>query len=155
MSNQNIPDKELVMRLVKARILESALASKKAMDEAQASANTESKSSMGDKYETGRAMAQLDRDIYARRYDQIMQDLDLLNRIGENPPTSQHAKLGSMVETTVGWVLLTVSLGVLESEGVRILVVSAQSPLGKLILGKSRGDSFTFQGKVQRITAIY
>lgn len=135
--------------------MEGAMLAKKAMEEAQASANTESKSSMGDKYETGRSMAQLDRDIYARRYDQIIQELDVLNRIGENAPASNNAKLGSLVETTVGWVLLAVSLGVLDVNGQRILVVSVQSPLGKLIVGKTAGESFAFQGKSQKVTAIY
>ena len=41
-----------------------------AMNAAQESANGESKSSAGDKYETSRAMGHLDRDMHARMYQQ-------------------------------------------------------------------------------------
>ncbi len=41
--------------------------SKQAMDDAQAAANEEGKSSAGDKYETGRAMAQIERDKAAQQ----------------------------------------------------------------------------------------
>lgn len=152
--NRNTPDKAAVLNLVRVTITESAQAAKKAMDQAQESANSESKSSMGDKYETGRAMAQLDRDLYARRYDQIIRELEVLERIGDSAVASPVAKLGSLVKTTVGWVLLAVSLGVLEVEGQKVLVVSGQSPLGKLVVGKRVGDRFVFQGKEQRVESI-
>ena len=48
-----------------------------AMQAAQASANEETKSSAGDKYETGRAMAQNDRDMYARQFLQLKQELQI------------------------------------------------------------------------------
>lgn len=150
----NTPDKVEVIRIVKAAIAESASEAKKAMDEAQESANSESKSSMGDKYETGRAMAQLDRDLYAQRYDQIIAELEVLERIGENPPVSVNAKPGSMVETTVGCVFLAVSLGILKVGGQPVLAVSGQSPLGRAVLGKAAGDTFIFQGREQKILRI-
>lgn len=121
------------------------------MDAAQEAANTESKSSMGDKYETGRAMAQLDRDLYARRFDQLVRELEALERIGENPAFSDKVKLGSLARTSVGWVLVAVSFGVVEAEGLKVMVVSGQSPLGGAVLGKSAGDSFMFRGKEQRV----
>ena len=37
------------------------------MENAQAAANEEEKSSSGDKYETGRAMSYLEKDMYARQ----------------------------------------------------------------------------------------
>lgn len=147
------PDKAAIIRIVKASLAESASAAKKAMDEAQESANTESKSSMGDKYETGRAMAQLDRDMYAGRYHQIIQDLSLLERL-EKTTASGQVQPGSLVGASFGKILIAVSLGVVEAGDERILVVSVQSPLGRSLLGKIAGDSFVFQGKERKVEWI-
>ena len=139
-------EKENVLNTVRIKVLELASEAKMAMDAAQEAANSEGKSSMGDKYETGRAMAQLDRDMYATRYHQIMQDLALLDRI-EKAPASGQVRPGSLVGTSLGKILIAVSLGVIGSGSEKVLAVSAQSPLGKSLLGKAAGDSFAFQGK--------
>ena len=53
------------------KIVEHRLATaQQAMDAAQQSANQEEKSSAGDKYETGRAMAQLERDKAATQVEE-------------------------------------------------------------------------------------
>ncbi len=149
----SIPDKGTIISLVKASIAESASAAKKAMDEAQESANAESKSSMGDKYETGRAMAQRDRDMYAGRYHQIVQDLGLLERL-EKTAASGQVQPGSLVGTSFGKILIAVSLGVVEAGGETVLAVSVQSPLGRSLLGKAAGDGFVFQGKEHKVEWI-
>lgn len=45
-----------------------------AMNDAQASANNEEKSSAGDKYETSRAMSHLQKDMQATRLSSIMKE---------------------------------------------------------------------------------
>lgn len=140
-------EKENLLGIVKLRVSELAAEAKAAMDAAQDAANSEGKSSMGDKYETGRAMAQLDRDMYARRYHQIVQDLALLERIEKAVAASGQVQPGSLVGTSFGKILIAVSLGAIETAKGTVLVVSAQSPLGKSLLGKTAGGSFVFQGK--------
>ncbi len=146
-------EKEHLLNTVKLRISELAAEAKAAMDAAQEAANSEGKSSMGDKYETGRAMAQLDRDMYAGRYHQIMQDLGLLERI-EKTAASGQVQPGSLVETSFGKILIAVSLGAIETGTGTVLVVSVQSPLGKSLLGKAAGDSFVFRGKEHTVEWI-
>ena len=48
------------------------------MNEAQASANSEEKSSAGDKYETSRALSHLDKDMHARLLFSNMKDIESL-----------------------------------------------------------------------------
>ena len=124
-----------------------------AMQAAQASANEEGKSSAGDKYETARAMGQLDRDMYGRQYEQARQDRLLLERIHENE-TQSIAGFGALLETSAGWYFLAVSVGVLSIEGQKIMVISPQSPIGQVLLGKKVGETFSFRGKIEQILAI-
>lgn len=147
-------EKENLLGIIKVRISELAAEAKTAMDAAQDAANSEGKSSMGDKYETGRAMAQLDRDMYARRYHQIVQDLGLLERI-ERIAASGQVQPGSLVGTSFGKILIAVSLGAVETANGTVLVVSVQSPLGKSLLGKTTGDGFAFRGKEYTVEWIH
>ncbi|MFN8353275.1 MAG: GreA/GreB family elongation factor [Spirosomataceae bacterium] len=125
-----------------------------AMQAAQASANEEGKSSAGDKYETARAMGQLDRDMYGRQYEQVRQERLLLEKIQE---TERHttAGFGALVQTSAGWYCLAVSVGIVTQDGEKVMVVSPQSPIGQALLGKKAGDSFSFRGKNERILATF
>lgn len=117
-----------------------------AMQSAQSSANEETKSSAGDKYETGRAMAQIERDRHAQLYDQIRQERAVLDRI--DPLFHfQRVGLGTLVKTTAGYFFVAVSVGLVDIEGTKVIVVSPQSPLGASLMGKQKGDSFLFQQK--------
>ncbi|MFN8345830.1 MAG: transcription elongation factor [Spirosomataceae bacterium] len=117
-----------------------------AMQSAQNSANEETKSSAGDKYETARAMAQIERDRHAQLYDQISRERAVLERIDPDF-VFQKVGLGALIQTGTGYFFVAVSTGMVEISGVKIIVVSPQSPLGASLMGKQRGDSFLFQQK--------
>jgi len=117
-----------------------------AMQAAQSSANLETKSSAGDKYETGRAMAQIERDRHAQLYDQIRQERAVLDRIDPNY-TFQRVGLGALVHTSAGAFFIAVSVGLVEIAGEKVIAVSPQSPLGVSLMGKQKGDEFMFQQK--------
>ena len=145
--------KQEVIDYIKNQLEERMQAAWGAMQAAQASANEESKSSAGDKYETARAMGQLDRDMYARQYEQARQERVLLERI-DVQQVPQHVSLGALVHTTMGIFLIAVSLGSIKVTGQTVMVVSAQSPIGALLMGKVIGDSFDFRGKKHQIQQI-
>ena len=142
-----------VIEYIKLQLDERMQASWNAMQAAQASANEESKSSAGDKYETARAMGQLDRDMYARQYEQARQERVLIERI-EPLHTPLHVSLGALVHTSMGFFFIAVSLGSIKVQGETVMVVSAQSPIGALLMGKVVGDSFDFRGKKHQIQQI-
>lgn len=124
-----------------------------AMQAAQESANAEGKSSAGDKYETARAMGQLDRDMHARQYETARQERHLLERLADVPPAARVVP-GSLVCTAAGWFLVSVSAGKVEVAGQTVIAVSAQSPVGALLLGKQIGEIFSFQKKETAILEI-
>src|SRR4051812_36116924 len=81
-----------------------------AMKAAQESANEETKSSAGDKYETGRAMAQLERDKNAAQLGEAQKLKQIISTI--NPESvSKYAEPGALVHTSSGEFYLAISLG--------------------------------------------
>ncbi|EMR01922.1 hypothetical protein [Cesiribacter andamanensis] len=114
-----------------------------AMEHAQAAANQEGKSSAGDKYETGRAMMQLERDQHARSLAEAQKLRQALEAI---VPTRQSKQVqpGSLVRTSGGNFYLAVSLGRLVVQGTDYMAISPITPMGALLMGKGAGDHFVF-----------
>src|SRR5437762_5227779 len=98
-----------------AAIVQQRMAdAKQAMDAAQESANQEEKSSAGDKYETGRAMAQIARDQAAQQLDEALKLKNALDQI--NPEvSSKRIMLGSLVITDKNRFYISISAGRSES----------------------------------------
>lgn len=114
-----------------------------AMRAAQESANSETKSSAGDKYETGRAMAQLERDRHAQLLADAQRMLADLEKINPDA-TSLIVVPGSLVQTARGSFYISISAGKLTVDGADYFAVSAASPIGALLLGKRAGDAVVF-----------
>jgi transcription elongation GreA/GreB family factor len=124
-----------------------------AMQAAQASANSEGKSSAGDKYETGRAMGQIERDLNAHQYEKLKRERQTLDRIDIGLAPTRVA-VGSLVSTSVGTFWIAVSLGILTIESRQVMVVSAASPVGQALMGLQVGAEFMFQQRKAVITSI-
>lgn len=127
--------------------------SRQAMKNAQASANAEEKSSAGDKYETGRAMAQIERDKAAQQLEEAIKLNAILSQIN---PTARNTKvgLGSLVVTDADRFYLSISLGKVSVAGTDFLVIAPNSPIGQVLLNLKKSDEFSFNKKVHVITEI-
>ena len=128
--------------------------SRQAMNDAQASANEEGKSSAGDKYETGRAMAQIERDKAAQQLDEAMKLRSILSQI-KSTAKSEKIIQGSLVSTELNWFFLAISMGKVSIEGIDFLIIAPNSPIGQTLLGRKVSDQFTFAGKVHIIAKIF
>ncbi len=109
----------------------------------QESLNSETKSSAGDKHETGRAMLQLEREKAGNQLLAIEQQQKVLKRISVQNSTDV-IRLGSVVETDKKKFYLAISVGQLVVENQTYYGVAAASPIGKLLIGKRVGDEITF-----------
>jgi len=69
--------KQYALALIEQRIATA----REAIDQAQQAANQEEKSSAGDKYETGRAMGHLQKDMYARQLSENRKELAILHAV--------------------------------------------------------------------------
>ncbi len=111
-----------------------------AIQEALAS---ETKSSAGDKHETGRAMLQLEREKLGQQLAEAEKTRQLLAKVNiKNNPI--HVSLGSLVHTSKGNYFLAISAGEFKQENHQIFCISGGTPIGKLLLGKSVGNIVVF-----------
>ena len=136
-----------------AFIAERIAAATAAMQAAQASANTETKSSAGDKYETGRAMAQEERNRNATQLHQAQQLQAELARISPDAPCDT-VRPGAMIHTTLGWFYVAISAGKLVVAGQEYFAVSAAAPVAAALRGKRVGEEAVFNGQVVRVLAV-
>lgn len=125
-----------------------------AISRIQESLLSESKSTAGDKHETGRAMLQLEREKLGLQLKNSEAIYTILKKINPNI-NSQKIALGSLVETNYGIYYLSVSLGKIILNKTTVFAISPMTPIGKLLLGKTLGDTFKFNGKSQTIITIY
>jgi transcription elongation GreA/GreB family factor len=127
--------------------------SEEAVRFAQEAANAEEKSSAGDKYETGRAMAQIARDQAAQQLAEALKLKSVLDRID---PLNKSAKvvLGSLVVTESLRFYLSVSLGKLILDQQDYYAVSQQSPIGKLLSNAKVNDVIEFNNQTLKIINI-
>lgn len=126
---------------------------KKALQSVQEAANQETKSSAGDKYETGRAMMHLEKEKLSGQMAEALkmkQALDVINP----EKTWERAELGALVQTAQASYFLSVSLGKLEVAGQTVFAISPASPIGRQLLGKKVGDTIQFGGKIMEITEV-
>jgi hypothetical protein len=115
---------------------------------------SESKSSAGDKHETGRAMLQLEMEKASLQLESVNEMKATLDKINLNSD-SDNSKLGSLVITSSGSYFLSISAGKIEVDNKGYYAVSLSSPIGKQMLGAKRGDKVNFNGKIITIKRIY
>ena len=146
-------NKKQLIALIENHVDDRMATAKTAMDAAQESANDQSKSSMGDKYETSRSMGQLDRNMFAQQYESARVERIFLQRI-QYQDHYQTVIPGSLVQSSTAWFFITVSLGKISFEGDDLMAISGASPIGKSLMGLKVNDVFMFLGKKEKIIQI-
>ena len=117
-------------------------------------ANQEEKSSAGDKYETGRAMSQNLRDLNARQFEEAKVALKAFEKSIQNQEFKT-AESGALIQTSEFLYFLGPGLGKISiPEGPEVISLSPIAPLGKLFLGKKKGQSIEFQKRKIEILTI-
>ncbi|MET7028681.1 3-oxoacyl-ACP synthase [Sediminicola luteus] len=125
----------------------------KNIQEIQEALGSETKSSAGDKHETGRAMIQLEREKLGVQLSEIQKVQELFRRVplsGQSTTVS----LGSLVTTNTNSYYLAISAGEVRIDEKVYYAIAPNTPIGKLLLGKTENETIEFNGKEIRITAI-
>lgn len=142
--------KQTGLQLIAGRI---AMA-KSAGNSAQEAANSEDKSSAGDKYETGRAMGHLEKDMYARQQAENVKELARLQEV-KTDIIYNTVQTGALVQCTEQAFFIAAGLGRQLVEEQTIFFLSPYSPLAKLLLHKKTGDHFLFNKREIQILAVF
>lgn len=117
------------------------------------SAGNETKSTAGDKHETGRAMMHLEQEKVMRQLTNNQKLKSIVDRV--NPEiVNETVQLGSLVITNNISFYVLAGLGQMELNGQNYFVVSFQSDLVQALKGKRKGDSLTFKGQNYSIEEI-
>ncbi|MAU14637.1 MAG: 3-oxoacyl-ACP synthase [Muricauda sp.] len=126
---------------------------KKQGDELQESLGSETKSSAGDKHETGRAMVQLEQEKLGQQLQELEATRSVLNKINIDNPVNK-VRLGSLVKTSMANYFVAISAGAFKYDNGVVYCISASAPIAKLLIGKEKGDSFSFNGTPQTILDV-
>jgi len=118
------------------------------------SLQSETKSSAGDKHETGRAMLQLEMEKAGKQLVSIQTMKEILAKI-DPKEHNKLACLGSIVVTNKMTYFLSISAGKINIEGENYFAVSVSSPIGRSLLGKSAGTEFVFNNVKDIIKEIF
>jgi transcription elongation GreA/GreB family factor len=124
-----------------------------AINEAQKASNDDTKSSAGDKYETGRAMMQQETDRNMVQLNEANKLKVALNKINPNI-VADKAENGSVVLTGSGNFYIAVSAGVLTVNGENYFAISPASPIGLKLLGQKAGAEFKLNDKIYHIKQV-
>lgn len=125
----------------------------KIIDELQDSLISETKSSAGDKHETGRAMLQIEREKAGNQLAEIQKLKEILFKIDVSK-SSKTVCLGSLVITSSSNYFIAISSGELVIENQKYFAISPNTPIAKLLFGKSLGDAVIFNGAIFTITEV-
>ena len=135
-----LKEKETLLATERKNIIESIL--------------EDEKSSAGDKYETGRETMTQDLNTIEGRIKQGKADLDELYRlqtIKESPASVQE---GALIKLGADWFLIAVSIGAVKVGDAKVFLMSRNSPLGELLIGKKKHDQVNFRGKQHKIEEL-
>ena len=126
---------------------------KRNIEEIQQSLLSETKSSAGDKHETGRAMIQLERE---KAGEQLREAEALKEALFKVNPLSTTLKitLGSVVYTSDLNYFIAISAGQIRINGIAFFAISPQTPIGQKLTGKRIGDEVVFRDKTFKITKV-
>lgn len=124
-----------------------------AIDVAKESANDDSKSSAGDKHETGRAMAQLEQEKSGQQLKEAEELKGVLEKINISN-ISDTIQAGSVVLTDKGNFFFSIPVGKLIVDKEAYYAISLGSPIGAKIKNLRKNDTFDMNGIVYKILGI-
>lgn len=145
-------NKHKIINIVRAKLTDKIQYFENLIAETRAS-NNDTKSSMGDKYETGREMLQQEINNLQRQLNEVLNQQGALQKITSEP--SEKVQNGALVKTNRGLFYVSASMGEIIFENQKIMTVSSESPLVKAMFGKKMGDSFTINNINQDIEHIW
>ncbi|WP_370445574.1 3-oxoacyl-ACP synthase [Confluentibacter sediminis] len=115
---------------------------------------SETKSSAGDKHETGRAMLQLEREKSGNQLAEIQKLKESFSKI-DISKSSETVGLGSVVMTSQNNYFIAISAGEIKIDTIIFYAISPNTPIGQLLLGKQSDDEVIFRELKLKIEEVF
>ncbi|MEQ9466561.1 MAG: hypothetical protein RLN88_04065 [Ekhidna sp.] len=126
---------------------------KKELEAVKESAIAETKSSMGDKYETGREMMMQEGNRLGQHLDLFISQLATLESIDLDKRFCE-VNHGCLVFTDKSIFFISSAIGQVSIDGKQVFAISGEAPIAKSMKGKKEGEPFSFNGITQIIKKI-
>ncbi|MDX1721081.1 MAG: transcription elongation factor [Salegentibacter mishustinae] len=114
----------------------------------------ETKSSAGDKYETGREMINLEINKLAEQLQQFKNLRNTLN-VAKSRTNNGFAQLGTAVKTNMANYFIAIPADRIIVDGEEYFAIGTNSPIAQLLLHKKAGEEITFNGKSAEIFEVF
>ncbi|HSI70470.1 MAG TPA: hypothetical protein VK941_09575 [Gillisia sp.] len=124
------------------------------MKELEEALKPESRSCMGDKYETSRAMLHLEFEKVSGQVEQF-NNLRKTASLIERQPVLERVGFGSAVKTTGANYFIAIPAGEINVEGESYFAVGIHSPVAIQLIGKEVGENFSINGNTMGVTEIF
>lgn len=105
----------------------------------------DAKGSAGDKHETALSMMHIEQEKLNHKLSEVLAQKVILDKIDPLKVTETIA-LGSLVKANGIYLYLSVALPKVAIEGVNVIALSPQSPLGSKLMGNPVGFTFEING---------
>ena len=135
--------KKRVISEIKNQLQKRLAVYAQAIKDVKDSAQNETKSSAGDKYETSRSMGQMELGMQQSQYQKVKVDLVSLEQL-EKLNNKNFVVDGSLIKTNKGFYMIAISYGKLTVDGIEVFVLSANTPFAKSMMNKKVGSKFNF-----------
>ncbi|WP_299533404.1 GreA/GreB family elongation factor [Ulvibacterium sp.] len=145
--------KEELLAFCEAFVVDRITRIRKNMLNIREALDSETKSSAGDKHETARSMLQLEREKLGRQLAKAEEMKYVVARINLKD-SMETIGLGSCITTSKGNYFLAISAGAFTKKDLSVFCISIGTPIGRLLLGKTVGDTVVFNGQKIEILAI-
>ncbi len=126
----------------------------KILDDLKESGANETKSTAGDKHETALAMLQIEQANKRAQMQELLEQKAVLNKIDPTVIPVQVTN-GTLIQTNKGYFFMSVALGKALIDNITVIALSAQSPLGKILMGLKKGAVVSFNQTQYIVEDIY
>lgn len=148
-----IPFKQKVYDRCKQLINDKLFMLQQTLADLVTSTNNETKSSAGDKYETGRAMLQIEQDNLRKQLGDALEQKANLDNIKATETNTQIVR-GSLVKTDKSYFFICLALGKVVIDGRSVFAISPHSPLGSKLMKSRLHENVTMKGLTYTIESI-
>ena len=113
----------------------------------------DAKGSAGDKHETALSMMHLEQEKLNHKLREVLGQKTVLDKIDADS-IAETIIVGSLVKANGIYLYLSVALPKIDIEGINVIALSAQSPLGNKLMGNAVGFSFEINGTKYLIESL-
>ena len=114
----------------------------------------DAKGSAGDKHETALSMMHIEQEKLNRKLREVLDQKIILDKIDATSIT-ETIILGSLIKANGIFLYLSVALPKVAIEGINVIALSPQSPLGNKLMGMKVGHSFEINTTKYIIEEVY